>query len=137
MKKNEDLIKYWLNFIEVNVLKLFKRKELNENQRDILKYNIETVLKIFGKDKNTYRNYYHPEARFKTKVVNRGKSIEALKKFRKEFSISDKEYTDEGLLNRLIKNIWTFIKPLKNYSVFKFEIYYFTLISMKTMIYLK
>ena len=104
MKKNEDLIKYWLNFIEVNVLKLFKRKELNENQRDILKYNIETVLEICGKDKNTYRNYYYPEARAKPKVVNRGKSVEALKKFRKEFSISDKEYSDEGLINRLNEN---------------------------------
>lgn len=101
---NEDLIKYCLNYIEENVLKLFKRKDLNDEQREILKFNIETVLKICGKDKNIYRDFYYPETRVKPKVVDRGRSIEALQKFRKEFSISDKDYADEGLLNRLIEN---------------------------------
>ena len=101
---NKDLIRYCLNFIEENVLKHFKSKKLKDEEREILKYNIETVLEICGKDKNTYRNYYYPEARAKPKVVNRGKSVEALKKFRKEFSISDKEYSDEGLINRLNEN---------------------------------
>ena len=101
---NKGLIKYCLNYIEENVLKLFKRKDLNDEQREILKFNIETVLEICGKDKNTYRDHYYPETRVKRKVVDRGRSIEALQKFRKEFSISDKDYADEGLLNRLIEN---------------------------------
>ena len=101
---NKDLIRYCLNFIEENVLKYFKSKKLNDEEREILKYNIETVLEICGIDKNTYRVYYYPETRVKPKVVNRGKSVEALKKFRKEFSISDQEYSDEGLINRLNEN---------------------------------
>ena len=52
----------------------------------------------------TYRDYYYPETKSKKKVVDRGKSIEALHRFRKEFQISEKDYADEGILNRLIEN---------------------------------
>ena len=99
-----DLKDYCKNYIEVNVLPLFKRKDLEDNQREILKYNIEVILKCIGEDKKLYKNAYHPEV-FKNKTeIDRRKSIDALRKFRKEFQISEKDYNDEGIIQRLAEN---------------------------------
>ena len=55
------------------------------------------------KDKNTYLKNYSEELEIQ-KEMERGKLIEALRNFRQEFGISEKEYTDEGIIMRLIKN---------------------------------
>ena len=104
--KNGDstLRRYCINFIEANVLPFFKRKDLADAQRDILKYNVETIAQCCGLEKNTYRNYYYPEIFHKKKVIDRGKSVEALKKFRMEFNVSEKDYNDEGIIKRLEEN---------------------------------
>ena len=91
---------YCLNFIEENVLKLFK-KNLSDQERQILQYNIESLLKICGLDIKTYRDYYYPEIKSKKKVVDRAKSIEALHRFRNEFQVSEKEFTDEAQSNNI------------------------------------
>ena len=93
-----------MNFIEVNVLKHFQNKNLTNEQREILKYNIETVLEICGIDKDLYKNRYYPESNPQRKTIDRGKSIKALKEFRKTFQISEKDFSDEELLNRLEQN---------------------------------
>ena len=99
-----DLKAFCLNYIEENVLPIFKRKDLNDSQRDILEFNIETILKCCGEDKNIYRNEYYPESSKTKKVIDRSKSLEALKKFRKEFSVSEKDYNDEGIIQKLESN---------------------------------
>ena len=105
MKENNTILKdYCLNFIEESVAPLFKRGDISDDKREIIKYNIETILQLCGMDKNYYRHLYNPEAQNKKKYYDRNKSIEALGKFRKEFGISEKEFTDEGILARLIEN---------------------------------
>lgn len=105
MKENNTILKdYCLNFIEETVAPLFKRRDISDDKREIIKYNIETILELCGMDKNHYRYLYNPEAQNKKKYYDRNKSIEALGKFRKEFGISEKEFTDEGILARLIEN---------------------------------
>ena len=36
--------------------------------------------------------------------MDRKKSVEALRKFRKEFNVSEKDYNDEGIIQRLEEN---------------------------------
>ena len=98
-----NLKDYCLNFIEENVLRLFRNKKLSNQDKEAIKYNIETILKICGEDKNKYYEYYNPNVRNKHEV-DRAKSREALRNFRKEFGISEKEYNDEGIINRLEEN---------------------------------
>ena len=105
MKAGEHSLKdYCINYIEENVLPLFKRNDLREEEREIIKYNLEVLLKYCGKDKNTYYNYYIAENNKQKKEIDRKRSIEALTNFRKEFGISEKDYNDEGIINRLIEN---------------------------------
>ena len=46
-----SLYNYCILFIEENVLPLFKRYDIGEEERGIIKYNLEAVLKCCGKDK--------------------------------------------------------------------------------------
>jgi hypothetical protein len=104
MKGQNELNNYCINYIETNILPLFKRRDLNNEQREIIKYNLEAILQCCGKDKNTYINYYYPDAKNKKKEIDRGKSMDALKRFRKEFGVSEKDYADEGIIKRLAEN---------------------------------
>ena len=105
MRAGEHYLKdYCINFIESNVLPLFKRNDISNEVREIIRYNLEVLLKCCGKDKNTYYNYYYPEANRQKKQVDRQKSVIALRRFRKEFGISEKDYNDEGIINRLVEN---------------------------------
>ena len=100
----DNLKTFCINFIETNVLPFFKRRELTDDKRDILKYNIEKILQCCGMDKNTYRDDYYPEIIKKRKVMERKKSVEALRRFRKEFNIDKSQFNDEGIILRLEEN---------------------------------
>jgi hypothetical protein len=100
---DSNLKKYCLNYIETNVLKFFKKKDLDDNTRDILKYNVETISQCCGMGKNYYINDFYPEMKRK-KEFDRNKSEEALKKFRMEFKIKKEDYSDEGIIKRLEEN---------------------------------
>jgi len=93
---------FYQNFIEVNVLPIFKKSKLDSAQFEALEYNIEKILEICGLPKNYYSNDIHQQNI--KKIIDRKKSIEALKKFRKEFGISEKEMSDEGIIKRLEEN---------------------------------
>ena len=65
-----------MNFIETNILPLFKKnKNIIQSKLEIIKYN-----------------------------TNRRSSVEAVSRFRKEFGIRKEDYTDEAIENRLIEN---------------------------------
>ena len=103
-KGGTNLKAFCLNYIEINVLPIFKKYKLNDEQRRILQYNIETILQCCGEDKNKYMNAYYPELNNKKKEIDRRKSVEALRKFRKEFNVSEKDFNDEGIIKRLEEN---------------------------------
>ena len=104
---------YCINYIEKIVLPLFKRKDIIDEEREIIKYNLEIVLQCCGLDKNTYYNYYYPERNNKQKTVDRLKSVDALRRFRKEFGISEKDYKDEGLIPKLVENEYDIYKTFQ------------------------
>ena len=98
-----SLKEYCQSFIEENVLPLFKKSNLNKDQFEALKYNIEKILECCG-----IPNKYYSDVIFQRKIkkitVDREKSIEAMRKFRREFGITEKEFNDEGIIKRLEEN---------------------------------
>ena len=98
-----SLKEYCQSFIEENVLPLFKKSNLNKDQFEALKYNIEKILECCG-----IPNKYYSDVIFQRKIkkieVDRNKSIEAMRKFRREFGITEKEFNDEGIIKRLEEN---------------------------------
>ena len=53
-------------------------------------------------NRNYYSNYYFPQ--LKKGIKNRQKSVEASKKFRKEFNIGKDVINDEDLIKKLDEN---------------------------------
>jgi len=94
---------YCQSFIEENVLPFFKKNKLNNNQFETLKYNIEKILECCGLSIEIYKDDIYPQ-RIKQIKADRRQSIEALRKFRKEFGITEKEFSDEGIIKRLEEN---------------------------------
>jgi len=104
-KTGKNIIKkYYMNFIEVKVLPLFKKNKDNSNLNlEAIKYNISTILECLGMDKNYYNNCYY-QYDMQKKPVNRNQSMEAVRRFRKEFGISKEDFKDEAIEKRLIEN---------------------------------
>jgi len=98
-----SLKEYCQSFIEENVLPLFKKSNLNNDQFETLKYNIEKISECCGLTKNYYSDAFNQSKMQKIKV-DRKKSIEAMRIFRREFGITEKEYNDEGIIKRLEEN---------------------------------
>jgi hypothetical protein len=95
---------YYMNFIEENVLPLFKKsKYTSQSILEIIKYNISVILECLGMNKNYYNNYYYQNEANKKKI-NRRLSEEAVLRFRNEYNLNKEEYTDEALERRLIEN---------------------------------
>ena len=95
---------YYMNFIEENILPLFRRnRNISQSKLEVIKYNISTILECLGMDKNYYNNYFYQYEINKQKIPRR-QSQEAVLRFRKEFNISKEDYTDEALERRLIEN---------------------------------
>jgi len=94
---------YSKNYIEKNVIPIFKNNKLSKAQFEALKYNIEKILECCGLQKNYYLKAIYQQKK-KTNEIDGKKSIDALKKFRLEFGISEKDYCDEGIIKRLEEN---------------------------------
>jgi hypothetical protein len=93
---------YCQSYIEENVLPIFK-KNLNNEQFEVLKYNIEKILEICGISKDYYSNDIF-QFQIKKNKVDRKKANDALKKFRLEFGITEKDLSDEEIIKRLEEN---------------------------------
>ena len=103
MRNGDNSLKtFCINYIEINILPIFKKKNLRESEREILIYNIETIAQCCGLEKNCFDGFY-PKL-FKKKEIPRKRSVEALKRFRKEFNNSKEHSTCESIINRLEDN---------------------------------
>ncbi len=100
-EKNQiALINYFEDFLENNALKIFEKdkKYINEEQFDIIKYNINTIYKLFDLKRKKY-DYY-----FKNKEKERPKSVEASKRFKNGFNIDDNAIKNEEPFKKLENN---------------------------------
>ena len=58
-KNGRNILKnYYMNYIEENILPLFK-KNINSSKLEIIKYNISIILECLGMDKNYYNEYFN------------------------------------------------------------------------------
>jgi len=95
---------YYMNFIEENILPLFKKnKNIIQSKLETIKYNISIVLECLGMDKNFYNNNYYQYETNKPKFT-RQQSQDAVLSFRREFNISKEDFTDAALEKKLIEN---------------------------------
>jgi len=101
--KGKNILKnYYMNYIEENILPLFK-KNVVQSKLEVIKYNISIILECLEMDKNYYNNCYLQND-IKLKKINRNQSREAVLRFRKEFNINRENITDVALENKLIEN---------------------------------
>ena len=94
---------YCQNYIEEIVLPIFKKTKLNNEQFKVLEYNIEKILESCGLPKNYYSHHIFEE-KIKNNEVDRKKSFDALREFRKKFAITEIDFSDEGIIKRLEEN---------------------------------
>ena len=50
----DDILQYCLKYIKINVLPIFKRKDIDKKILDVVKYNISTILKCLGIEENCF-----------------------------------------------------------------------------------
>ena len=94
---------YVNNFIQGNVLKLFKKDNIPKEILEIVKYKISSLLECIGMNKNYYSAYYYPDMKI-DKTKNRQSSVKAAQRFREEFNVSEKEINQDVLVNALYEN---------------------------------
>ena len=106
IKYNNDgkdvITQFVKEFIEKNILPIFKQDNISSKLLNIVKYNISEILEAINVNRNYYSNYYFPQ--LKKGIKNRQKSVEASKKFRKEFNIGKDVINDEDLIKKLDEN---------------------------------
>ena len=103
-RKEYILTNYFDNFVKTNLLKFFERKGIEERVIENLKHNIETILEYFELNKYKYKDYYYSSYNRNTQIRDRKKSLEAARRFRKEFNIDETIIKEEELLKKLDKN---------------------------------
>ena len=103
--KGKNILKnYYMNYIEEIILPLFnKNKKIITSKLEIIKYNISIILECLGMNNNYYNNYYSENEK-KKKNVNRRQSQEAVVRFRNEFKISEEDFANKPLEDKLIEN---------------------------------
>ena len=106
-KQNEKDVEYNIKlFIEKRIIPKIQKKTLSNDELKTVKYNISLILECLGLDRNYYDNLYEYKA--KTITIDREKSIDAVKKFRKQYEIGKDIITDEELESKIIKNDFKF-----------------------------
>lgn len=106
-KKGENLSFYCKEFIEVNLLPFFKKNVLTKNQSDALKTNIGIVMGCCELNPDYYSSYYYSrdyKLNNNKAKLNRRQSMDYVRKFRQKFQISEKDFADEGIINKLEEN---------------------------------
>ena len=112
INKLEGIKFFTKQLIEMRILPLFENKNYDKKVLAVLKNNISVILELLNIDKNYYNQYYEPQTN-KTQVINRNTSIEARKKFRKEYGVGEDVIRNEQLEKKLEKNNYNFAKTLQ------------------------
>ena len=95
---------YANNFIQQNVLRYFKKKNIDRDSLEALKYNISAVLECIDMNKDFYSSYYNVDLNREHRVRPRQSSIDAAVLFRKEFNIKKEDLNEDVLIKVLGDN---------------------------------
>ncbi len=104
-KTNNNIIYVYANsFIQNNVLKYFKKKNVDRDLLEVLKYNISSVLECIGMNKDFYSSHYNYDLNRERRGRVRQSSIDAAALFRKEFNIKEEDLNQDVLIQVLGEN---------------------------------
>ena len=104
-KTNNNIIYVYANsFIQNNVLKYFKKKNVDRDLLEVLKYNISSVLECIGMNKDFYSSHYNYVLNRERRGRPRQSSIDAAVLFRKEFNIKEEDLNQDVLIQVLEEN---------------------------------
>ena len=99
----KNIVYIYVNgFIKTNLLRIFKKPNIQEEILEIIKSKISAVLSCINMNKNYYEPYYYPN--LKKKQINRAQSVKAAYKFRKEFNVSEEDINQQKLIDALSEN---------------------------------
>ena len=90
------------NFIKTNLLRLFKSNRYTKNELEIVKTKISLILQCINMNKDYYSAYYYPQ--MEKGIRNYHSSVEAARRFRKEFNINEKDINENMLIKYLDEN---------------------------------
>ena len=90
------------NFIKSNLLRLFKSNRYTKNELETVKTKISLILQCIDMNKDYYSAYYYPQ--MEKGIRNYHSSVEAARRFRKEFNVGEKELNENMLIKYLDEN---------------------------------
>jgi len=90
------------NFIKSNLLRLFKSNKYTKNELETVKTKISLILQCIDMNKDYYSAYYYPQ--MEKGIRNYHSSVEAARRFRKEFNVGEKELNEKMLIKYLDEN---------------------------------
>ena len=98
--REKELINYFDNFIESNILKIFSKESESTHNKEILKRNIEAILECFYLNKYEYVEYYCSD----TEIRDRKNSTEPAVRFKRFFNINKSIIKDKELFKKFDEN---------------------------------
>ena len=98
--REKELINYFDNFIESNILKIFSKESESTHNKEILKRNIEAILECFDSNKYKYVEYYFSD----TEIHERNNSTEPAVRFKRFFNINKSIIKDKELFKKFDEN---------------------------------
>lgn len=98
--REKELINYFDNFIESNILKIFSKESESTHNKEILKRNIEAILECFDSNKYKYVEYYFSG----TEIHERNNSTEPAVRFKRFFNINKSIIKEKELFKKFDEN---------------------------------
>ena len=79
----DDILKYCLKYLKINVLPIFKRNDIDKDILDVVKYNISTILECLGIKDNCFNSNKNIDSENKNIILFKSQAV--LKNVNKKF----------------------------------------------------
>ena len=110
----DDILKYCLKYLKINVLPIFKRNDIDKDILDVVKYNISTILECLGIKDNCFNSNKNIDSENKNIILFKSQAVlkNVNKKFGKESFAIYNDYF-EKICNEYMNIILTHKKHLQ------------------------
>ena len=85
------------------IMDIIKSNRYTKNELETVKTKISLILQCIDMNKDYYSAYYYPQ--MEKGIRNYHSSVEAARRFRKEFNVGEKELNENMLIKYLDENI--------------------------------